>query len=240
MYEEFLLRNTEKNEQHQVKVLVKSLHWSDHTIGFHPPTYNSTMGECDIFHPIQGLFSTDSKRLPIHSFMGVPALSTHRLAKLEVCRASSWSFSLCLYHGMAPERFISPLWTHFRLTTRGWQMSDCGVLKKAVSALCVIDDELMGKNKIRYPNTRHRIFKGNTNSGISETFSFGIRNPGLWNPEFSSRNPESRTQAPLTRTPESTAWNLESKTVLVYLTSAKGKTMKKKKKSLIAPKMSGN
>ena len=110
-------------------------------------------------------------------------------------------------------------------------MSDCGVFKKAVSALCVkIGDELMGKNKIRYPNTRPRILKGNTNSGISETFSFGIRNPGLWNPEFSSRNPESRIQAPLSRTPESTAWNLESKTVLVYLTSAKGKTMKKKKK----------
>ena len=80
----------------------------------------------------------------------------------------------------------------------------------------VIDDELMGKNKIRYPNTRHRILKCNTNSGISETFSFGFRNPGLWNPEFSSRNPESRIQAPLTRNPESSAWNLESKTVLVH------------------------
>ena len=109
-------------------------------------------------------------------------------------------------------------------------MSDCGVFKKAVSALCVkIGDELIGKNKIRYPNTRHCIFKGNTNSGITETFSFGIRNPGLWNPEFSSRNPESRNQAPLTRNPEMTAWNLESKTVLVYLTSEKDKTMKEKK-----------
>ena len=77
-------------------------------------------------------------------------------------------------------------------------MSGCGVFKKAVSAICLkIDDELMGKNKIRYPNTRHRILKGNTNSGIPETFSFGVRNPGLWNPEFSSRNPESRIQAPL-------------------------------------------
>ena len=189
-----------KNEQHQVKVPVKSLHWSDYAISFHPQTYNSNIVECGIFHPIQGLFSTDSKRLPIHSFMGVPALSTHRLAKLEVCRASSWIFRLCLYHGMAPERFISPLWTHFRLTTRGWQMSGSGVFKKAVSAICLkIDDELTGKNKIRYPNTRHRILKGNTNSGIPETFSFGVRNPGLWNPEFSSRNPESRIQAPLTR-----------------------------------------
>ena len=109
-------------------------------------------------------------------------------------------------------------------------MSGCGVFKKAVSAICLkIDDELMGKNKIRYPNTRHRILKGNTNSGIPETFSFGVRNPGLWNPEFSSRNPESRIQAPLTRNPESTAWNLESKTVLDYLTLAKDKNMKKKK-----------
>lgn len=88
-----------KNEQHQVKVPVKSLHWSDYAISFHPQTYNSNIVECGIFHPIQGLFSTDSKRLPMHSFMGVPALSTHRLAKLEVCRASSWSFSLCLTMG---------------------------------------------------------------------------------------------------------------------------------------------
>ena len=101
-------------------------------------------------------------------------------------------------------------------------MSGCGVFNKAVSALCLkIDDELMGKNKIRYPNTRHRILKGNTNSGIPETFSFGVRNPGLWNPEFCSRNPESRIQAPLTRNPE-------SKTVLDYLTLAKDKNMKKK------------
>ena len=27
---------------------------------------------------------------------------------------------------------------------------------------------------------------------IQETFSCGIRNPGLWNPECSSRNPESK------------------------------------------------
>ena len=96
-------------------------------------------------------------------------------------------------------------------------MLGCGVFKKAVSAICLkIDDKLMGKNKIRYPNTRHRILEGNTNSGILETFSFGVRNPGLWNPEFSSRNPES------------TAWNLESKTVLDYFTLAKDKNMKKK------------
>ena len=108
-------------------------------------------------------------------------------------------------------------------------MSGCGVFKKAVSAICLkIDDKLMGKNKIRYPNTRHRILEGNTNSGILETFSFGVRNPGLWNPAFSSRNPQSRIQALLTRNPESTAWNLESKTVLDYFTLAKDKNMKKK------------
>ena len=28
-------------------------------------------------------------------------------------------------------------------------------------------------------------------SGIRENFTCGIRNPGLWNPEYSSRNPES-------------------------------------------------
>ena len=94
-----LVKEYWKNEQHQVKVPVKSLHWSDYAISFHPQTYNSNIVECGIFHPIQGLFTTDSKRLPIHSFMGVPALSTHRLAKLEVCRASSWSFSLCLTMG---------------------------------------------------------------------------------------------------------------------------------------------
>ena len=28
-------------------------------------------------------------------------------------------------------------------------------------------------------------------SGIREIFASGMRNPGLWNPEYSSRNPES-------------------------------------------------
>ena len=28
-------------------------------------------------------------------------------------------------------------------------------------------------------------------SGIQENFAYGIRNPGLWNLEYSSRNPES-------------------------------------------------
>ena len=162
----------------------------------------------------------------MHSFMGVPVLSTHRLAKLEVCRALFLIFSLCLYHGMAPERFISPRWTHFRLTRTCWQMSDCGVFKKAVSALCVkIDDELMGRNKI---NTRHRFLKGNTNSGIPEKFSFGIQES--WDLESRIQLKESRIPNPepklhwLLKNPESEAWNLESKNVLDYLTLARPTT----------------
>ena len=33
--------------------------------------------------------------------------------------------------------------------------------------------------------------KGNPDCGIREIFACGIQNPGLWNSEFSSRNPES-------------------------------------------------
>ena len=65
--------------------------------------------------------------------------------------------------------------------------------------------------------------KGYPNSGIGEIFacgirktsnlSCGIRNPELWNQEYSSRNPESRV--PLTKNPESRAWNpAENKAVL--------------------------
>ena len=47
--------------------------------------------------------------------------------------------------------------------------------------------------------------QGESDSGILPSFACGIRYPGLWNPEFSSRNPESRQrlksgiQVPLTR-----------------------------------------
>ena len=69
--------------------------------------------------------------------------------------------------------------------------------------------------------------KGNADSGILilEIFASGIRNPGLWNPEYSSRNPESLLrlesgiQIPLTNRPESNIWNPESKTVLEFLIS---------------------
>ena len=62
-------------------------------------------------------------------------------------------------------------------------------------------------------------------SGTREIFSCKIRNSGLWNPEYSSRNLEShrrlksRIQVPVTRNVESSArnpeyrtWNAESKT----------------------------
>ena len=83
---------------------------------------------------------------------------------------------------------------------------------------------------------------GNTDSRIRESLAWrilnkeilacGIRNPGLWNTEYSSRNPqshlrlESEIQDPLTMqlvsstsNPESTAWNPESKTVMDFLGS---------------------
>ena len=68
-----------------------------------------------------------------------------------------------------------------------------------------------------------RPIKGYPNSVIGAIFacgirktrnlSSGIRNPELWNQEYSSRNPESRV--PLTKNPESRAWNpAENKAVL--------------------------
>ena len=59
-------------------------------------------------------------------------------------------------------------------------------------------------------------------SGISEIFHFGIRNTGLWNPEYGSRNPEFYYKMIKIQNPSSTAmtrihastWNPESKTVL--------------------------
>ena len=80
---------------------------------------------------------------------------------------------------------------------------------------------------------------GNTDSRIweslvwrilnKEILACGIRNPGLWNTEYSSRNHlrlESEIQDPLTiklvsstSNPESTAWNPESKTVMDFLGS---------------------
>ena len=63
-----------------------------------------------------------------------------------------------------------------------------------------------------------------------KNFAYGIRNPGSWNPEYSTRNPKSHlskdwnpeskfygqhwNRIPRTWNPESTAWNPESKTVL--------------------------
>ena len=63
-----------------------------------------------------------------------------------------------------------------------------------------------------------RPIKGYPNSVIGAIFAFGIRktrnlssgirNPELWNQEYSSRNPESRV--PLTKNPESSTCNPES------------------------------
>ena len=39
--------------------------------------------------------------------------------------------------------------------------------------------------------TKASAMWGNPDYGIREIFACGIRNPGLWNPEYSSRNPES-------------------------------------------------
>ena len=53
-----------------------------------------------------------------------------------------------------------------------------------------------------------------------DNLSCGIRNSGLWNPEYSSRNPESHErlesgiQVPMTKNPESTPWNRHQETVL--------------------------
>ena len=58
--------------------------------------------------------------------------------------------------------------------------------------------------------------KENEDSGIREIFATGIWNPGLWNPEYNSKNPESfqrlksGIQVPLRKNPESSTWNLES------------------------------
>ena len=57
-------------------------------------------------------------------------------------------------------------------------------------------------------------------SGISVKSLLGIRNPGLWNTEYSSRIPEPLSQlksgihVPLTNNPESSTWNPESMIVL--------------------------
>ena len=49
-------------------------------------------------------------------------------------------------------------------------------------------------------------------SGIRENFACGIQNPGLWNPEYSSRNPESpKDGIPESKYLESKIHDVESK-----------------------------
>ena len=60
-------------------------------------------------------------------------------------------------------------------------------------------------------------------SGSRKQFACGIQNPGLWNPEYSSRNSESKFALQIlessTWNEASTAWNPESKVVLDFLSS---------------------
>ena len=81
-------------------------------------------------------------------------------------------------------------------------------------------------------------------SGIREIYAYGaygIRNPGLWNPENSSRNPESHqrlvsgSQVPLTKNPESriqVSW-IPLHIILVKLRNNKQKKFKNKIRSVI-------
>ena len=46
-----------------------------------------------------------------------------------------------------------------------------------------------------------------SNSRIQKSFARGIRNPGLWNLKFSSRNPESHQRLESGTSPESSTWN---------------------------------
>ena len=68
-----------------------------------------------------------------------------------------------------------------------------------------------------------RPIQGNLDFKIREMFAHGIRNPRLWDLQFSSGNTESKFHP--TRNPQSSTWNPEStacspgsKTVLDYLT----------------------
>ena len=75
--------------------------------------------------------------------------------------------------------------------------------KKKTNLLCILN------NVFQYSKTRTR--KRNAKKGIKTEKNwnpalFGIRNPLSWNPESSTRNPES------------TGWNPESKTVMDSLT----------------------
>ena len=70
----------------------------------------------------------------------------------------------------------------------------------------------------RLSNKHKKISKVIFCKGIWKTFARWIRNLGLWNPEYSSRNSDSKIHSLSpecsTWNPESTTWNPDSKTVL--------------------------
>ena len=81
------------------------------------------------------------------------------------------------------------------------KLSTRTMIKKAVRG-GKIDFHLKGKRKLSqtsqkfnaepfyFPNGSSLISPHITESGIWEKFACGIRNPGLWSPEYSSKNPE--------------------------------------------------
>ena len=79
----------------------------------------------------------------------------------------------------------------------------------------VILKQLTGQKLTSLHKTTGRPLRENLDFGVREIFACKIRNPGLWNPEYSSRNPESKTGRLESSTwnPEFTAKNRDSKAV---------------------------
>ena len=87
-------------------------------------------------------------------------------------------------------------------------MCDLIFITSVLSALQAQSYHLTGRPDLTLPHSP-QVWES-MDSRIPENFAFGIRNPWLWTPEYSSRNTE--------RNPESTVRKSECKTVLVYLT----------------------
>ena len=81
----------------------------------------------------------------------------------------------------------------------------------------------IGNKRVKKLKPVFRPMKANPDSGIREIFACGIWNPGLWNPEYSSRNPESHQrlksgiQIPLTKNLESGIQNPRLSWILFYM-----------------------
>ena len=134
-------------------------------------------------------------------------------------------FLICVFQN---ERFNRFLWFLASL------INNNGTLRKCYLFSCRYKNHVhtisRHKNYIGYAFSPYEKESGIWNTAILSGAG-GIQNPGLWNPEYSWRNPEShwrlesRIQVPLTKNLESstwnlesTAWNPESKTVLDFLT----------------------